>query len=135
MPRGVLNKTTETTAPEPLIIVQPTPDGRLHLNAYELDDNQIIDMLRRTLLHLVATRNGARVIDLTVPAAAAVAIPPLRVPKATPPKQQPIKNRPGPKPAQRSSGRQDAGIHRLRDQDPDDEDLDDIDLAELMEAR
>lgn len=135
MPRGVPN--TKTTALEPLIIIQPAADGSLHLNAYQLEDAEVVAMLRKTLLHLVATLSGARVIDLTVPAQAAVTVEPLRVPRAKAPAKAPMKGRPGPKPAQRSSnGRQDAGLHRISDQaEPDDDELDEIDLRELMEER
>lgn len=129
MPRGVPN--TKTTALEPLIIIQPAADGSLHLNAYHLEDAEVVAMLRKTLLHLVATLNGARIIDLTVPAQAAVTVEPLRVPRAKAPAKTPMRGKPGPKPAQRSAnGRRST----VRDYD-EDEDPDEIDLAELMEAR
>lgn len=120
MPRGIPNK--KTPALEPLIMVHPTADGQLRLNAYELDDHEVIAMLRRALLHVVATRNGARVIDLTVPAQAAVVAQ--RPARKTPASKPPTRRRPGPKPKR-----------QIPPSPVDGEEMSDEDLRELMEAR
>jgi hypothetical protein len=75
MPRGVRNtpkpSPAYTAGPSPLIIIQPGPDGT-QFNAYDLDLPQVVDELRRTLVHLVASQAGARVIAHSIPRQAAV---------------------------------------------------------------
>lgn len=75
MPRGYPNKPKaspiSTAGPAPLIIIQPGPDGT-QFNAYDLDLPQVVDELRRTLVHLVASQAGARVIAHQIPRQAAV---------------------------------------------------------------
>ena len=75
MPRGYPNKPKTapdfTAGPAPLIIIQPGPDGT-QFNAYDLDLPQVVDELRRTLVHLVASQAGARVIAHSIPRQAAV---------------------------------------------------------------
>lgn len=96
MPRGIPNK--PANEPAPMIFVEPAGDGAIRINAYGLDAGQIIDTLRRTLLHLVATESGVQVISLDVPPAAA-AIPAVRSTraKAKPKPAKPSRN--GSKPA------------------------------------
>lgn len=71
MPRGIPNN--KPISPAPLLLIEPEPNGSIRFNAYGLEHTEVIDLLRRTLLHLVATQNGGvQVISLEVPSQAAV---------------------------------------------------------------
>lgn len=79
MPRGYPNKSTAPAAapvvndePEPMIFIEPGRDGSIRLNAYGLWAGEVIEALRRALIHLHAQRAGVQVISLEVPARAAV---------------------------------------------------------------
>lgn len=74
MPRGI-PKPKPAATPAPMILVQPDADGSIGFNAYGLEAGEIIDTLRRSLLHLVATQAGVQVISLEVPPLAAVVLP------------------------------------------------------------
>lgn len=58
-----------------MIMIQPA-DGGYQLNAYGLDSGQIVDALRLALLHIVATVNGANVIQTTFGRQTAIAVAP-----------------------------------------------------------
>lgn len=79
MPRGIPNpKPTQTAAQPaldsaaPMIIIQPRPDGT-RIDAYNLALADIVEELRRSLIHLVATQAGVTIISHDIPRAAAVA--------------------------------------------------------------
>jgi hypothetical protein len=55
-----------------MIIIQPRVDGT-RLDAYNLVLAEIVDELRRSLIHLVATQAGVTIITHDIPRAAAVA--------------------------------------------------------------
>lgn len=81
MPRGYPNKSAAPAAPvvseepEPMIFIEPGRDGSIRLNAYGLYAGEVIEALRRALIHLHAQRAGVQVISLEVPArAAAIAV-------------------------------------------------------------
>lgn len=89
MPKGYPTPKTPAPAgdPAPMIFVEPLPDSAIRINAYGLDNGQVIDALRRTLLHLLATQSGVQIISLDVPPQAAIVratTPPLRVPRGKP---------------------------------------------------
>lgn len=111
MPRGIPNqpKAQPPAAPvadsaAPMIIIQPGPAGT-RLDAYNLALAEIVDELRRALIHLVATNAGVTITH-TIPRDAAVivqpapdgsrvlaaAVPPLRVPKDLPKTSKPARN-------------------------------------------
>jgi hypothetical protein len=54
-----------------MIIIQPRADGT-RLDAYNLALAEIVDELRRSLIHLVATQAGVTIITHDIPRAAAV---------------------------------------------------------------
>lgn len=58
--------------PAPMIFIEPGLDGSIRLNAYGLDGGEIVEVLRRSLLHLVASQAGVQVISVDVPMRAAV---------------------------------------------------------------
>ena len=74
MPRGYPNKSAAPAAagPAPMVLIEPAADGAIRLNAYGLDGGELVDLLRRSLLHLVASQAGVQVISLDVPAHAAI---------------------------------------------------------------
>ena len=111
MPRGIPNqpKAQPPAAPvadsaAPMIIIQPGPAGT-RLDAYNLALAEIVDELRRALIHLVATNAGVTITH-TIPRDAAVivqpapdgsrvlaaAVPPLRVPRDLPKTSKPARN-------------------------------------------
>jgi len=101
MPRGYPNPkqpsvapaTTMATAPAPMMLIEPGADGAIRLNAYGLDAAEMVDVLRRSLLHLVATQAGVQVISLEVPrAAAVVASRAPSKPTSAPKRPQPSRN-------------------------------------------
>lgn len=114
MPRGIPNqpKAQPPAAPvadsaAPMIIIQPGPAGT-RLDAYNLALAEIVDELRRSLIHLVATNAGCTVISHDIPRAAAI---------VAHPSAPPSRNGSGPKPAPaRKPLRQPAG-HDLDDDD------------------
>lgn len=55
-----------------MIFIEPLLDGSIRLNAYGLYAGEVMDALRRALIHLHAQRSGVQVISVEVPAAAAV---------------------------------------------------------------
>jgi hypothetical protein len=55
-----------------MVLIEPAADGAIRLNAYGLDGGEIVEVLRRSLLHLVASQAGVQVISLDVPAHAAI---------------------------------------------------------------
>jgi hypothetical protein len=57
-------------------LIEPLVDGAIRLNGYDLEAGEVVDALRRSLIHLVAQRAGVRVINLEVPARAAVVVAP-----------------------------------------------------------
>lgn len=79
MPRGIPNNKPAPVAapvaeePAPMIFIEPGLDGAIRLNAYGLYAGEVVDALRRALIHLAAQRAGVQVISLEVPAKAAVA--------------------------------------------------------------
>lgn len=74
MPRGYPNpKPTPARDPAPMILIEPAGDA-IRFNAYGLDAGQMIDLLRRSLLHLVATQSGLHVVSIEVPPAAAIVL-------------------------------------------------------------
>jgi len=114
MPRGIPNP----NAPAPMILIEPAGDA-IRLNAYGLDPGQIVDLLRRTLLHVVATHSGVQVISLDVPPAAAVVAskPPARASKTSKPKAA----RPS------ANGRPSVPTYSLAELDLDDDEGEDAD--------
>lgn len=125
MPRGVPNNkktvvTTPSAAPEPLIIMHPAGDG-WQFNAYGIDLPEVIRALRLSLIHFAAQQAGVTTIEATISPRNALLATPAPIQRAAA----------KPKPAQRSAnGRRTAA----RDY-AEDEDLDEIDMEELMEAR
>lgn len=77
---------TMLIAPAPLILIEPGPDGT-RFNAYGLELPEIIEELRRALVHLVATSAGVEVISVTIPRDAAIAVE--RLPVRPQPKRRP----------------------------------------------
>ena len=73
MPRGIRNASAAPAAqgPAPMVLIEPV-DGAIRLNAYGLDGGEIVELLRRSLLQVVATQAGVQVISVEVPAHAAV---------------------------------------------------------------
>ncbi len=123
MPRGIPNTKKTTTDPDPIIIMQPDGDA-WHFNAYGLDLPDVIRALRLTLIHFAAQQAGVTTIEATIlPRTAVLAAPAAR---PAPPARR--AGRPKTKTAQRSNGRRQI-------QEPDDDELDEIDLRELMEDR
>lgn len=119
MPRGIPN-TKKTTDPDPIIIMQPDGDAG-HFNAYGLDLPDVIRALRLSLIHFAAQQAGVTTIEATISPRTAV----LATPAARPaPARRP--GRPKTKPAQRSS-------NGRRHVEPDDDELDEIDIEELMQ--
>jgi hypothetical protein len=55
-----------------MVLIEPAADGAIRLNAYGLDGGEIVDLLRRSLLHVVAMQAGVEVISVEVPAHGAV---------------------------------------------------------------
>lgn len=90
MPRGYPNKSAAPAlqSPAPMVLIEPAADGSIRLNAYGLGGGEIVDVLRRSLLHLVASQAGVQVISLDVPAHAAVVASKVR---ATPAKAKAVK--------------------------------------------
>lgn len=74
MPRGVRKVSAAPAAqgPAPMVLIEPAADGAIRLNAYGLDGGEIVDLLRRSLLHVVAMQAGVEVISVEVPAHGAV---------------------------------------------------------------
>lgn len=77
MPRGYPKPKPAAAAgvpegPTPMIFIEPLVDGAIRLNGYGLDAGEVVDALRRSLIHLVAQRAGVQVISVEVPARAAV---------------------------------------------------------------
>ena len=75
MPRGYPNKSATVALPDgpaPMILIEPGADGAIRFNAYGLDAGEVVDVLRRSLLHVVASHAGVQVISLEVPMRAAV---------------------------------------------------------------
>lgn len=84
MPRGIRKVDAAPEAPavsEPpaMIFIEPGRDGDIRLNAYGMDGGEVVDVLRRSLLHMAASQAGVQVISLEVPRAAAVAVRPVQV--------------------------------------------------------
>ena len=78
MPRGYPNPKSApapATEPAPMILIEPAADGAIRLNAYGLSAGEVVDALRRSLIHLHAQRAGVQVISLQVPPMPAVALP------------------------------------------------------------
>lgn len=78
MPRGQYERKPKPApppdafeGPAPLIIIQPGPNGST-FNAYGLSLSEVMDELRRTLIHLVAGQAGVQVISHQIPRKAAV---------------------------------------------------------------
>ena len=80
MPRGIPNtpkaqsvsqQAAQPDSAAPMIIIQPRSDGT-RLGAYNLHRVEIIDELRRALIHLVATGAGVTIISHDIPKAAVV---------------------------------------------------------------
>lgn len=87
MPKGIPNKSAApaqpaVVEPAPMIFIEPAADGAIRLNAYGLDGGEIVEVLRRSLLHVVASQAGVQVISLDVPARAAVVASRTPAPKA-----------------------------------------------------
>lgn len=79
MPRGIPNQTKTAVEPAPasaapMIIIQPSA-GATRLDAYNLALSDIVDELRRAIIHLVAMDAGIAVISHTIPRDAAIAVP------------------------------------------------------------
>lgn len=83
MPRGIPNAKTApqpaaqvVVVPEeqaPMIFIEPALDGSIRVNAYGLYAGEVVDALRRVLIHLAAQRAGVQVISQEVPPRATVA--------------------------------------------------------------
>ena len=87
MPKGYPNpKTPPASEPAPMILIEPADDGAIRFNAYGLETAQMVDVLRRSLLHVVAMQSGMQVVRLDVPPAAAVVVPSRAVKKPSSPK-------------------------------------------------
>lgn len=101
MPKGYPNPKplSPSALPAPMIFIEPAAEG-IRFNAYGLDAAEIIDALRRSLLHLVAQQSGIEIITLDVPARAAVVASRPAAP-SKPNTAQPGRN--GSKPAPRGS--------------------------------
>lgn len=69
-----------------MIFIEPALDGSIRLNAYGLHAGEVVDALRRSLIHLAAQRAGVQVISLEVPPRATVVLP------AAPSKPKPTNN-------------------------------------------
>lgn len=122
MPRGIPNTkktvvTPASAAPEPLIIMHPAGDG-WQFSAYGIDLPEVIRALRLSLIHFAAQSAGVMTIEAT--------ISPRNALLATPAPMQRAAAKP--KPGARSNGRRQFA-------EPDDEDLEEIDVEELMGAR
>lgn len=81
MPRGIPKKAAPaqapvTEGPTPMVLIEPLVDGAIRLNGYGLEAGEVVDALRRSLIHLVAQRAGVQVISVEVPARAAVVAAP-----------------------------------------------------------
>lgn len=77
MPKKSVDPTSPPPIAEPAPMIMITPaDGGYQLNAYGLDSGQIVDALRLALLHIVATVNGAKVIQATFGRQTAIAVAP-----------------------------------------------------------
>jgi len=85
MPRGIPNvkAAPAVTAapvvneePAPMIFIEPAADGSIRLNAYGLYAGEVVDALRRALIHLRAQRAGVQVISPEVPPRATVRLTP-----------------------------------------------------------
>lgn len=109
MPRGIPNAKLAPSAapapvvpeePAPMIFIEPLADGSIRMNAYGLYAGEVVDALRRSLLHLVAQQSGIEIITLDVPARAAVVASRPAAP-SKPKTAQPGRN--GSKPAPRGS--------------------------------
>lgn len=83
MPRGYPNAKAAPAAsaapvvpeePAPMIFIEPAADGSIRLNAYGLHAFEVVDVLQRSLLHLVASQAGVQVISLEAPARAAAVV-------------------------------------------------------------
>lgn len=103
--------TIPVTADPAMLLIQHAPDASISYASIHCDTAQAIQMLRYTLIHLVAEQAGLN----TVPTSAAIianghtpsdpsdpsnpsdSIPPLRVPKAKPTDTH-MRGKPGPKP-------------------------------------
>jgi len=101
MPKGIPNPkpAAPPAAPAPMIFIEPAAEA-IRFNACGLDAAEIIDALRRSLLHLVAQQSGIEIITLDVPARAAVVASRPAAP-SKPKTVQPGRN--GSKPAPRGS--------------------------------
>lgn len=89
MPRGYPNKGSAPAGQlgsAPMILIEPGADGAIRLNGYGLDAGEIVDVLRRSLLHLVANQAGVQVISVEVPMRAAVVATPRTSAKPKPSK-------------------------------------------------
>lgn len=114
MPRGYPNPKSApapASEPAPMILIEPV-DGAIRFNAYGLDAGQMIDLLRRTLLHLVATQSGMNVVSIEVPPAAAIV---LDKPAGTP--KKPTTKKPSSNGRQRSEPRYSLAALDLDDED------------------
>lgn len=56
MPRGVRTRSAAPVAQgsAPMVLIEPVDDGSIRFNAYGLSGGAIVDVLRRSLLHVVA---------------------------------------------------------------------------------
>lgn len=83
MPKGIRNASAAPVAQgPPMMLIEPAADGAIRLNAYGLDGGEIVELLRRRLLHVVALQAGVQVISVEVPARAAVVASRTPAPKA-----------------------------------------------------
>lgn len=76
MPRGVRTRSAAPVAQgsAPMVLIEPVDDGSIQFNAYGLSGGAIVDVLRRSLLHVVALQAGVEVISMEVPAHGAVVV-------------------------------------------------------------
>ena len=74
MPRGVRTRSAAPVAQgsAPMVLIEPVDDGSIRFNAYGLSGGAIVDVLRRSLLHVVALQAVVEVISMEVPAHGAV---------------------------------------------------------------
>lgn len=81
MPRGIPNPKpapapVASQDPAPMIFIEPAFDGSIRINGYGLSAAQIVDSLRRVLIHLVANQSGIETITLDVPPRATILVHP-----------------------------------------------------------
>lgn len=119
MPRGYPNPKSApapASEPAPMILIEPA-DGAIRFNAYGLEAGEMIDLLRRSLLHLVATQSDMNVVSIEVPPAAAIV---LDKPAGTPKKpttKKPTTKKPSSNGRQRSEPRYSLAALDLDDED------------------